>query len=220
MGYLQRFLKYSDICIQCHNNPDADTIASAFGLYRYFSRKGITTSIIYGGSGKITKSNTRMMIEQCQIPIQYTTENPETELLLLVDCQYGSGNVQRFEAENVAMVDHHIQVVELKEDDLIKSNYQSCSTIVYELLKEEQYPVEEDQELKTALRYGLYTDTASFSDLFGSADMSMCRELFSEDPLFEKLIKSNMSVAELLVVSDAMYNHFFDVERRFCIVEA
>ena len=220
MGFLQRYLKYSDICIQCHNNPDADAIAAAFGLYRYFSGKGVKTSIIYGGPGKITKSNTLMMVNQCRIPIQYTSENPETELLLMVDCQYGRGNVQKFEAKNIAMIDHHIQMVDVKEDDLIKSNYQSCSTIVYELLKEESYPVEEDQALKTALLYGLYTDTASFSDLFASADMAMRAEIFSEDPLFEKLIKSNMSVAELLVVSDAMYNHFFDVERRFSVVEA
>ncbi|MBR5583740.1 MAG: DHH family phosphoesterase, partial [Lachnospiraceae bacterium] len=220
MGFLQRFLKYSNICIQCHNNPDADAIAASFGLYRYFSGKGIKTSIVYGGPGMITKSNTLMMVEQCRIPIQYTTENPETELLLMVDCQYGRGNVQKFEAENIAMIDHHIQMVDAKEDDLIMSHYQSCSTIVYELLKEEGYPVEDDQALKTALLYGLYTDTASFSDLFASADMAMRAEIFSEDPLFEKLIKSNMSVAELLVVSDAMYNHYFDVERRFCVVEA
>ena len=30
MGFLQRFLKYSKICIQCHNNPDADAIAAFF----------------------------------------------------------------------------------------------------------------------------------------------------------------------------------------------
>ena len=220
MGYLQRFLKYSDICIQCHNNPDADAIGAAFGLYRYFSEKDIQTSIIYGGPGKVAKSNLLMMIDQCKIPIQYVTENPETELLLMVDCQYGSGNVQKFDADHIAIIDHHIQMVDSKEDYLIKSNYQSCSTIVYELLKEEGYPVEEDQDLKTVLLYGLYTDTASFSDLFGTADMAMRAKIFSENPLFEKLIKTNMSVAELLVVSDAMYNHFFDVERRFSIVEA
>ena len=163
MGFLQRYLKYSDICIQCHNNPDADAIAASFGLYRYFSGKGVKTSIIYGGPGKITKGNTLMMIDQCRIPIKYTTENPETELLLMVDCQYGRGNVQKFDAKNIAMIDHHIQMVDVKDDDLIKSNYQRCSTIVYELLKEEGYPVEEDQALKTALLYGLYTDTASFS---------------------------------------------------------
>ena len=220
MGYLQRFLKYSQICIQCHNNPDSDSLAAAFGLYRYFSGKGIETSIIYGGPARIKKSSLVTMVKQCQIPVQYVTEKPEAELLLLVDCQYGCGNVQRFEADNIAMIDHHLPVVDLKEDDLVKSSYQSCSTIIYELLKEEQYPIEEDQNLKTALRYGLYIDTASFADLYGSADIAMYSDLFSEDPLFEKLTKSTMSVAELLVVSDAMYNHFFDVERRFSIVEA
>lgn len=220
MGYLQRFLDFKTICIQCHNNPDADTIAAAFGVHKYLSANGIQSFIIYGGSGEVTKSNTKMLIEKCQIPIRYTREMPKSDLLLLIDCQYGQGNVHRFESDKIAIIDHHMQVVDSAEDVLIKSNYESCSTIIYELLKEEQYPVEEEQDLKTALLYGLYTDTAGFADLFASADMAMKTALYSEDPLFEKLIKSNMSVAELLVASDAMYNHYFDVERRFCIVEA
>ena len=48
----------------------------------------------------------------------------------------------------------------------------------------------------------------------------MKKELYTQQPLFEKLIKSNMSIAELLVISDAIYNHYFDVEYRFAIVEA
>lgn len=220
MGFLQRFLSYSTICIQCHNNPDADTLAAAFGVYRYLTKNGVQASIVYGGAGEITKSNTKMLVANCKIPVQYTLEMPKADLLLLVDCQYGSGNVQRFEADKVAIIDHHLQVVELEEDYLIQSHYQSCSTIIYELLKEESYPLEEDPELRTALLYGLYTDTAGFADLFGAADTAMKTELYNEDPLFEKLIKANMSVAELMVASDAMYHHFLDVERRFCIVEA
>ena len=45
------------ITIQCHDNPDPDALASAFGLYRYFSGKGIKAQIIYSGKFKIRKSN-------------------------------------------------------------------------------------------------------------------------------------------------------------------
>lgn len=48
---------YDKITIQCHDNPDPDALASAFGLYRYFSGKGIKGQIIYSGKFKIRKSN-------------------------------------------------------------------------------------------------------------------------------------------------------------------
>ena len=37
---LSELEKYQKIVIQCHDNPDADAIASGFGLYRYFKGLG------------------------------------------------------------------------------------------------------------------------------------------------------------------------------------
>ncbi len=111
MGFLKQFLNYSNICIQCHNNPDADTLASALGLYCFFSEKGIDTSIIYGGNEAIKKRNLKYMIEMCDIPAKYVKELPKTELLLIVDGQYGQGNVQKFDAPDIAVVDHHMRVM-------------------------------------------------------------------------------------------------------------
>ena len=48
------------------------------------------------------------MIDICEIPVEYVKESPKTDLLLLVDGQYGRGNVYRFEADNIAMIDHHM----------------------------------------------------------------------------------------------------------------
>ena len=47
----------------------------------------------------------------------------------------------------------------------------------------------------------------------------MKNALLKEQPLFERLVKSNMSFAELMIVADAMHNHYFDIERRSAIVE-
>ena len=38
---LRDLLKYETIVIQCHDNPDADAVASGFGLYTYFKKKAI-----------------------------------------------------------------------------------------------------------------------------------------------------------------------------------
>ena len=220
MGFLKRLLDYKKVYIQCHDNPDADALASAFGVYRYLQSQGKDVSIIYGGAEEIKKSATRMLVKECGIPAEYTHSIEEDSFLLLVDCQYGATNVEKFIAIHVAMIDHHVRTLEETENCFIKDNYQCCCTIVYELLKEEGYCVKGDEVLSIAFLYGLYTDTACFADLFRSEDMEMRKELYEDYDLFDRLTKSNMSVAELLIATDAMYNHYFDPTYRYAIVSA
>ena len=52
---------YDPIMIQCHDNPDADAIASGYGLYCYFKSKGKSVRLVYSGSNKIHKSNLRLI---------------------------------------------------------------------------------------------------------------------------------------------------------------
>lgn len=220
MGFLQQFLDKKKICIQCHNNPDSDTLASAYGLYCFFTDRGIETEIIYSGIKKIEKYNLLYMIEHCEIPVRYVKELPETELLLIVDGQYGQGNVKKFCAPEIAVIDHHICVQEENERTRIDSSYQSCSTIIWELLEEEGYPVNANEKLCVALLFGLFIDTASFYDLYGDKDIKMRLALSGEYPLFDRLIKSCMTVAELMIVSDAMYNHYFEYDKKFSVISA
>ena len=46
MGFLEKLLNYKKVCIQCHNNPDSDAIASAFGVYRYLQKNGIEALLV------------------------------------------------------------------------------------------------------------------------------------------------------------------------------
>ena len=54
---LENLLTYNKIYIQCHDNPDADTIASGYALYQYFKAKGKDAILFYGGKFQIQKSN-------------------------------------------------------------------------------------------------------------------------------------------------------------------
>lgn len=220
MGFLQQFLNKKRISIQCHNNPDSDTLASGYCLYRFFSEYGVDTELIYGGRNKIKRFDVCYMVEHCGIPIRHVKESPQTDLLLVVDGQYGEGNVELFQAPEIAMIDHHIRVTPESPASLIKSEYQSCSTIIWELLVEEGYPVEQDEKMCVALLYGLYVDTSSFCELYRKKDMEMRMALSGNHPHFEKLTKSCMTVAELMIASDAMQNHFFSPEKRYAIVPA
>lgn len=220
MGFLSRLLTCKRVCIQCHNDPDADTVASAFGVYCYLTRHGVDAFMVYGGRDTIKKRNMLFLLSSCRIPLVYNTAPEDFDLLLMVDCQRGEGNAALFPAERVAIIDHHIQTVESCSDYLIESSYQSCSTLVWELLREEEFPVEEYPDLAVALLYGLYTDTACFADLFSEPDINMRSALYHNQPLFEQLTKTNMTVAELMVASDALHNHYFDIDRHFAVVEA
>lgn len=49
-------LQYDDIAIQCHDNPDADAIASGYGIYTYLKEHGKNPRLLYGGKQVIQKA--------------------------------------------------------------------------------------------------------------------------------------------------------------------
>lgn len=96
---LADLLQYGQIVIQAHNDPDADAVGSGYALYRYFQSHGKDVRLVYGGRNPISKSNMKLMVAELDIPIEHVQELEPPELLLTVDCQYGEGNVQKFEAQ-------------------------------------------------------------------------------------------------------------------------
>jgi nanoRNase/pAp phosphatase (c-di-AMP/oligoRNAs hydrolase) len=71
MFTLSTLLNYDNIVIQCHNNPDADTIASGFAVYSYLKSHGKNARMIYSGNAEITKANLLEMVDSLSIPIKY-----------------------------------------------------------------------------------------------------------------------------------------------------
>ena len=68
---LAELCSYERIYIQTHDNPDADAIASGFGLYTFFKSRGKDTTLFYSGRNKITKSNLTLMVKKLNIPLKY-----------------------------------------------------------------------------------------------------------------------------------------------------
>ena len=90
---LDELLGYDHVTIQCHDNPDADAIASGYGLYCFFRDKGKDTRLLYSGRNKVRKANLMLMVEKLHIPLEYQPQMEDTVdgLLITVDCQYGAG---------------------------------------------------------------------------------------------------------------------------------
>lgn len=202
---LSELLKYDSIVIQCHNYPDADTIASGYGIYCYLTFHKKKPRLIYGGNKKISKSNLLIMIEKLCIPIEYAEKLEEKpELLITVDCVHGESNAADFEAENYAAADHHASVYAKSPMYDIRPSYGSCSSVIAVLLNEAGYDFNANEKLATALYYGLYTDTDEMKELSHPADRDLRDFAKYSKAVFSLLINSNLSLSELRIAGDAL----------------
>lgn len=220
---LAELLAYNQIVVQCHDNPDADAIASGFGAYEYFKANGKDVRLIYGGRNVIRKSNLVMMIKELNIPIEHVSNMSEAEpaeLLVTVDCQYGEGNVTLHPAKTVAVIDHHRVSGKLPVLSEVRSNLGACSTLLWEMLKEEKYEVNDNVNLATALYYGLYTDTGSFEEIFHPKDMDLRDEANADAALITKFRNSNISIEELETAGAALLRCDYNEKYRFAVVKS
>lgn len=217
---LNELLKYEDIVIQCHDNPDADAIASGFALHTFFSEKCKKVRFVYSGKFEIRKSNLVLMVESLEIPIEYVKELDKPSLLITVDCQYGESNVTRFEADNIVVIDHHQISAEIPEMSDVRSGYGACATVVWDLLLGAGFDATENDGLATALYYGLYTDTNAFAELHHPADKDL-RDITNVKKSLITLFKnSNLSMDELRIAGNALKKAVMVEEYRYALVEA
>ena len=237
---LQDLLKYDEIVIQCHDNPDADALASGYGVYTYLQEHGKNARLIYAGNNPIQKANLVMMTMALEIPVEHVESLDKPQLLVTVDCQYGEDNVRHFDAYNTAIIDHHQLAVEIPEkpvaleEDLVKdmqanqpirlseirSNLGSCSTLVWDMLKKEGVDVNANKNLATALYYGLLTDTNNFTEISHPLDKDLRDEAIFEKSLITKFINTNLSLDELVIAGKALIDYKYNEEYRFAIVQA
>ncbi|MBQ7955272.1 MAG: DHH family phosphoesterase [Lachnospiraceae bacterium] len=215
---------FQEITIQCHDNPDADALASGYGLYLYFQSKGIETKLIYSGPNRIQKANLKLMVDHLQIPVEYwppmqSMYHRLEGLLITVDCQYGAGNVTRIEADAVAIIDHHQEEIKDVALSRIQPGLGSCATLVWSMLEEEGFEIT-NIKLGTALYYGLYTDTNQFSEIYNPVDMDMRDSVIYNKALITRFRNSNLSLKELEIAGIALIRYSYNDDYRFGVIHA
>ncbi len=210
----------TSITIQCHDNPDADALGAGYALYTYFKLKGCDTRFIYSGHFQIQKTNLVAMIELLNIPIEYTDETKVKGLLITVDCQYGAGNVTYIEADDIAIIDHHqIEITNIEKSEIC-SFLGSCSTLVWQMLLDADFEVNEYPLIATALYYGLFTDTSQFSELYHPLDKDMRDHLHIDEDIIKRLKNSNLSLAEIEIAGLALIGYNYHEVYRFSLIKA
>ena len=217
---LEKLLEYQEFVIQCHDFPDADTLACGYALSCYLKEHGKSVRVIYSGKAPIAKPNLLLLMEQCSMTVEYVKELMKPEVLVLVDCCYGEGNVTPFDADHIFVIDHHLCSYPEVDHADIRSNYGSCSSLLAELLQTAGFDYNKDSSIATALFYGLYMDTNGFNELRHPADRDL-RDFANYDAGRIQLLKnSNLSLGEMKIAGDALKHYCYNEEYRFALVEA
>ena len=219
---LRELLKYKNVVIQCHDNPDADALASGYALMWYFRQNNKKARFIYRGRNEIKKSNLLIMIKELEVPVEYEpffAEEPE--LIVTVDCQYGQKNVTTTKSKRVAVIDHHHRVATFPENlSYIRSDVGSCATLCWNLIREAGFDPNDDRLLATALYYGLFSDTNRLSEVSHPLDRDMMDQLIINKSTVTEMINSNISLDELQITGKAILNYDYHPSNKYLVIEA
>ncbi len=229
---LSQLLDYNNIIVQSHNNPDADSLAAGMALTKYLKDNGKNVFFVYGGNFEIKKSNLKLMVSDLGIEVHHIIHQAQLtqllkinhyelpDLIITIDSQYGEGNVQEFKAKNIATIDHHQLSAPMPELSEIRSYQASCSTIIWDMLRDEGIDVNEDANLATALYYGLMTDSNNFSEIHHPLDMDMRDELKFSSSVINKFKNANISQEELRIAGIALLGSEYYKDNHYSIVKA
>ena len=219
--------QFKKIILQCHDNPDADSLACAYALCEYFELSQIKTEIVYSGFAPIDKPNLKLMMDELGIKARFIprsdasadySKEPDT-LLLIVDGQYGGGNVKKLPAAAVGMIDHHKLPFELPPNVFcdIRPFIGSCSTLVWLLLKNCDFDFNAHTNVSTALYYGLYTDTGELTEISHPLDKDLRDNIKYDKVLIKKFKNSNLTHEEIILAGKSLLNGKIDLATKSAV---
>ncbi|MCR4611323.1 MAG: DHH family phosphoesterase [Lachnospiraceae bacterium] len=192
--HLEHF-KTKKVFIHTHDFPDPDAFASAYGLQELLRYYGIESTICYGGV--IERSSLLSMLKAFDITGDPRTDHTEEFLdavNILVDSQLNNSNLVFTPGEDVYCIDHHPT---FSDATYIWSDIRhvgACSSIIISYYKEANITM--NQNVASALCYGLKMDTNDFNRGCTGFDIEMFNEVF-EFCDYEKVTYINHNQLEL-----------------------
>jgi nanoRNase/pAp phosphatase (c-di-AMP/oligoRNAs hydrolase) len=197
-----------EVFIQGHNFPDADSIASAYGMKRLLETKDIASDIIY--VGKIERLTISRMVEILGIHVILDEDEgrlSEDDQIIIVDAQKNNSNIKDCPGAEVVCIDHHPLTggAEYSFSD-IRPEVGACSSIIASYFLEAD--IVPDARTATALLYGIYMDTLGLRRGTSNFDVEMFNALYPhvDHELLETLHSNTMNFEELIAFGDAIKN--------------
>ncbi len=213
------FLRGKNVYIQTHNFPDADAIASAFGMQKILEHYGIRSTLCY--HGVIDRINMKKMVSLLGIEIvaKDSLEGmmKEEDPIVCVDSQKHGGNILDLVGDEVAAIDHHPTVKEIEYFYKDVRIVGACATIITGYFRELNIPM--DRTTATALLYGLKMDTSGFSRGVKEEDIeafSFLNELADQD-ILRSLETNQLEMKDIRAYGAAVNNMI--VEGRYGFTE-
>ncbi len=167
-----------------HNDPDPDSIASAYALCNLLAQKyGVQSRIAYHGI--VGRAENRALMRYLGHPLRRLTQagpagssaasgrHARTQVpVALVDAQPGAGNITLPRgAQVIVVIDHHPRRAETDRAAYadVRTETGATSTLLTEYLQAAS--LEPSQPVATALFYGIKTDTLGLSRQASPADV-------------------------------------------------
>ncbi len=227
---LDEIKKAKRILLNCHTNPDADSVASAFALNEVLKvhfEKDVT--IIYPDG---LPENTMFIKDSLEgevvlKKIDFNTFNfSEYDLFIALDSSSwdrvrGGGNNEKIDIKTI-VIDHHHTNTRFGKINIVDDAMSSTAELLYFIFND--WGINPDGEFnysfyQTALLTGIINDTECFrTKVADSKTMKVVSDLMrysSKDLIIQNLYQSN-SVTTLKSVSDMLANISMDESNNFC----
>jgi len=193
------------LAIKIHRSPDPDSIASATALKAIAESRDIKADIIY--EGEIGRQENRAFVNLLGIELVSAkdVEMDDYDTIAVVDHAKG-GEPDEYDKVDI-IVDHYEQD---HDHDVafsdIRPNVSSTSTIMTKYIQELDLTIE--QEVATALLYGIRAETLDFKRDTTPADLTAAAYLypFADHDTLEQVESPSMSAETLDVLAEAIRN--------------
>jgi nanoRNase/pAp phosphatase (c-di-AMP/oligoRNAs hydrolase) len=196
------------MAIQIHRSPDPDSIASAAALQAIAETRDVEADIIY--DGEIGHQENRAFVNLLGIELVSAEDIDieEYDTVALVDHAKGGETDQESVEEGVDIIVDHFEHEHDHEAEFtdIRPNLSSTSTILTKYIQELDLTL--DQEVATALLYGIRAETLDFKRDTTPADLTAAAYLypFADHDTLEQVESPSMSAETLDVLAEAIRN--------------
>ena len=190
------------LAIVMHDNPDPDSIASAVALDAIADHLDIESDIVY--FGEIGHQENRAFVNLLGVELRNRSDLSldEYDAIALVDHATAS---EEFDREVDVYIDHMEPDGEYEAAFMdVRPNVSSTSTILTKYLQE--FDIRPNEEVATALLYGIRAETLDFKRETTPADLTAAAYLypFANHDTLEQVESPSMSPETLDVLAEAI----------------
>ncbi|PSP79745.1 phosphoesterase [Halobacteriales archaeon QS_1_68_20] len=195
------------MAILTHDNPDPDSIASATALQAITEHLGVEADIIYlGDIGHQENRAFANLLEIDLIPFDDVEDlEEEYDTVALVD--YAKAGEAPIDFPVDVLIDHREVDSDYEAEFLdVRPSMSSTSTIMTKYVQE--FDMNLDEEVATALLYGIRAETLDFKQETSPADLTAAAYLypFANHDTLEQVESPSMSPETLDVLAEAITN--------------